>query len=206
MKHEISGKPVMRHPADYYNPLTIILHWLIALIILGLIVLGFVMTRPSIDPSLQFSLFQWHKSFGILALLLAAIRFIHSLALVRVRPAAGMSPLEHRAAKMMHHALLVLAVGVPLAGWMVASVSPLEIPTFAFNLVVVPHLPVPKSDAAEAWWTMAHAVLAYSMLALVFLHSGAALYHHYRRHDDVLTRIFGGRRHPVKTSIREWRS
>ncbi|WP_437350614.1 cytochrome b [Neorhizobium petrolearium] len=195
----------MRRPADRYDPFAIILHWLIAGLILGLMVLGFAMTRPSIDPVLQFSLFQWHKSFGMLALLFAIVRFAYSLIRVRVTPVAGMSRLEHLAAKGMHHVLLALAVAVPLAGWMVASVSPLEIPTFAFNLAVIPHLPVPKSDAAEAWWTTAHAVLAYSTLALVFLHSGAALYHHYRRHDDTLIRMVGGRRRQIKTSATESR-
>jgi cytochrome b561 len=191
--------------ADRYDPLTIILHWLIATLIAGLLVLGFVMTRPSIDPALQFSLFQWHKSFGMLALLLAAIRLLHSFLRVRVGPVDGISHAEHLAARLMHIALLLLAVAVPLAGWLIASVSPLEIPTFAFNTVVIPHLPVPKSDAAEAWWTTVHAVLAYSTLALVLLHSLAALYHHYVRRDDVLMRMLRIRRRPTETSIRELR-
>lgn len=192
-----------RRPADGYDPIAIVLHWLIATLIVGLLVLGFVMTRQSIDPALQFSLFQWHKSFGMLALLLAAVRLIHSLTVVRVKPVEGLSALERLAADAVHYLLMILAVVVPVAGWMIASVSPLEIPTFAFNLVVIPHLPVPKSDAAEALWTTIHAVLAYSTLALVFLHSGAALYHHYVRHDDALTRMLGNRHRTVKTSIEE---
>jgi len=178
-----------RSMTERYDPLTIMLHWLIAALIIGLIVLGFVMTRPTIDPALQFDLFQWHKSFGMLALLLAAIRLLHSLLLVHLSPVAGMSRFEHLSAKAMHHLLLALAVAVPMAGWLIASVSPLEIPTFAFNLVVIPHLPLPKSDAAEALWTTVHAVLAYLMLGLVALHSGAALFHHYLRRDAVLIRI-----------------
>ncbi|UIK06325.1 cytochrome b [Neorhizobium galegae] len=192
-----------RRSADGYDLVAIALHWLIAVLILGLLVLGFVMTRRSIDPALQFALFQWHKSFGMLALLLAAVRLVRSLTVARVRPVEGLGALERRSAHGMHYLLLALAVAVPVAGWMVASVSPLEIPTFAFNLVVIPHLPVPKSEAAEVWWTTVHAVLAYSTLALVFLHSAAALYHHYVRHDDVLTRMLGSRYRPVKTSIEE---
>ncbi|WP_105439064.1 cytochrome b [Neorhizobium sp. T25_13] len=192
-----------RRSADGYDLVAIALHWLIAVLILGLLVLGFVMTRRSIDPALQFSLFQWHKSFGMLALLLAAVRLVRSLTVARVKSAEGLGILERRSAHAMHYLLLTLAVAVPVAGWMIASVSPLEIPTFAFNLVVIPHLPVPKSEAAEAWWTTVHAVLAYSTLALVFLHSAAALYHHYVRHDDVLTRMLGSRHRTVKTSIEE---
>jgi cytochrome b561 len=178
-----------------YDCLTITLHWLIALLILGMIVLGFVMTRSSIDPALQFSLFQWHKSFGMLALLLSLIRLAHSLFQVQAEPVVGMSAAEHLAARAMHHLLLLLAVIVPFAGWMIASVSTLEIPTFASDLFVIPHLPVEKSDAAEAWWTTAHAVLAYLVLALVALHAGAALYHHYARRDAVLIRMLGIRHH-----------
>lgn len=192
-----------RRLADGYDPVAIVLHWLIATLIAGLLVLGFVMTRQSMDPALQFPLFQWHKSFGMLALLLAAVRLVHSLTVARVKPVEGLTALEERAAQAMHCLLLVLAVVVPVAGWMIASVSPLEIPTFAFNLVVIPHLPMPKSDAAEALWATVHAVLAYSTLALVFLHSGAALYHHYVRHDDALARMLGSRHRSVKTSIEE---
>lgn len=179
---------------DRYNSMTITLHWLVALLIFGLIMCGFTMTRGSIDPALQFSLFQWHKSFGMLALLVSLLRLIHSLFAARPKPVAGMSAPEYRAARGMHHLLLLLALAVPLAGWMIASVSTLEIPTFAFDLFVIPHLPVAKSDAAEAWWATAHAVLAYSVLALVALHAGAALYHHYVRRDVVLIRMFGIRR------------
>ncbi|TKT58242.1 cytochrome b [Rhizobiaceae bacterium LC148] len=197
------GKLVMRGPADRYDTFTIILHWLIAVLILGLLALGFAMTRPGIDPVLQFSLFQWHKSFGMLALVLASVRLLYSLVRPSVSSSAGLSYLERRFAKAVHLLLATLAVLVPLAGWMVASVSPLEIPTFAFNLVVVPHLPVPKSDAAESWWTEAHALLAYFTLALVLLHSAAALHHHYRRRDDVLLRMLGRRSDPPKASVKE---
>lgn len=175
--------------AARYDPLTITLHWLIATLILGLVILGFAMVRLPLEPGLQFALFQWHKSFGMLALLLAAVRLLHSLLLVRVAPALGLSRLEHRAARTMHHLLLLLALIVPLAGWLIASVSPLEIPTFTFNLFVIPHLPVAKSDTAEALWTTVHATLAYLTLALVAIHSGAALHHHYQRRDDVMERM-----------------
>ena len=193
----------MRRPAESYDPFTIILHWLIAVLIVGSIALGFVMVRLSIDPTLQFSLFQWHKSFGMLALLLAIIRLLYSLIFVRVGRVVGMSAIEHLGARTVHHLLLAFSVVVPLAGWVIASISPLEIPTFAFDLVVIPHLPLAKSDAGEAWWSAAHAVLAYSALALVLLHSGAALYHHYRRRDDVLTRMLGVRRRMTSASAGE---
>lgn len=71
-------------------------------------------------------------------------------------------------------------------------------PDLRVNLFVVPHLPVAKSDLAEGWWTEVHAVLAYLTLALVAVHSGAALYHHYVRRDGVLVRMCGLRRSPTE--------
>jgi cytochrome b561 len=183
----------MKHATDRYDAVTITLHWLIAVLILGQICLGFVMARLPVDPGLQFSLFQWHKSFGLLALLLAAIRLVHSFVWVRSTPAAGVSRLEYGVARVMHYLLILLAVAIPIAGWMIASASPLEIPTFVFNLFVMPHLPVAKSDDAEALWTSVHTWLAYTLLVLVLIHSAAALYHHYRRRDEVLARMLGTR-------------
>ncbi|WJH39177.1 cytochrome b [Aliirhizobium terrae] len=194
----------MKHAADRYDAVTIILHWLIALLILGQICLGFVMARLPIDPGLQFSLFQWHKSFGLLALLLASIRLVHSFIWVRSTPAKGVSRIEYGIARTMHYLLILLAVCIPVAGWMIVSVSPLEIPTFVFNLFVMPHLPVAKSDAAEALWTSVHTCLAYTLLVLVLIHSAAALYHHYRRRDEVLTRMLGIRPRPARTTIGDY--
>ena len=47
-----------------------------------------------------------------------------------------------------------------MTGWAFVSSSPLAIPTFAFYLVVVPHLPVPVSDAAETVLQRIHTSLA----------------------------------------------
>jgi cytochrome b561 len=187
-------KIMARHAsADGYPLLAIILHWMIAALILGLLALGIAMTRAKGDPALQFVLYQWHKSFGLLVLGLSVVRLVHSLLFVRVAPVPGLARIEHVAARATHALLLTLAVAVPLAGWLVASSSPLAIPTFAFDLVVVPHLPVAKSDAAEAFWIQAHAWLAYLVLGLVLLHAAAAFYHHLLRRDAVLVRMLGGR-------------
>ena len=193
----------MHRPVDHYSPIAIALHWSVAALIICVLVLGFVIRRAPIGPSLQFELFQWHKSFGLLALLLSVVRLLHSAVLVRVAPMPSLSRVERHIAKTVHVLLLVMAVAVPFAGWLVASASPLEIPTFAFNAVVVPHLPVPKSEGAEAWWATLHSVLAYGMLSLVFVHSAASLHHHYLRRDPVLRRMLGRRRILPQTSFRE---
>lgn len=174
-----------------YGTLAICLHWLIALTILGLVGLGFVMRRLAIDPTLQFSLYQWHKSLGIAALGLAGLRAALWLFTRHPAPVPSLSPLERKASHATHIALALLSLAVPLAGWAVASTSTLNIPTFFFNLVVIPSLPLSRSGAAEDFWTWVHAAAAYALLGLAVLHTTAALYHHFIRRDEVLLRMLG---------------
>ena len=191
---------MLRSRKDRFGAVAIILHWTIAMLILGLIGLGFVMRRLPVDPALQFSLYQWHKSIGLTALALAVIRLLWWAVDRHPAPVASLGPLERKASRTMHIALAALAVAVPLAGWAVASTSTLNIPTFYFDLVVIPHLPLDKTAEAEAFWSTAHAAGAYLLLALAALHAGAAFYHHFRRRDEVLTRMLGtgARRRPAK--------
>lgn len=182
---------MLRNRQDAFGWGTIVLHWMIALLIVGLIVLGYVMTRPDIDPELQFSLYQWHKSFGMTALALAFTRLVWWLANIHPDPVASLSSLERRASSVTHAFLLALTIAVPLAGWAIASTSTLNIPTLFFNRWLIPHLPMEKSEAAETFWSNAHAWLAYGLAGLVLLHTGAALLHHFWHRDDVLRRMLG---------------
>lgn len=165
------------------------LHWLVALLFICQLPLGYLTQASADDPALQFELYQWHKSLGFLTLGLAALRFgwwtfsFHPAAL------ATLSRLERAAAYVVHRLLLLLTLLVPLAGWAVVSSSPLDIPSYAFDLVVIPNLPLTVSDAAEALWSRIHALLAYAAGLLVMAHMGAALYHHAVRRDDTLRRM-----------------
>jgi cytochrome b561 len=85
--------------------------------------------------------------------------------------------------------LLAATVAVPLAGWALASASTLGIPTFAFNLVLIPHLPLVPSEQAETFWHQLHGLLAYAAVLLAAGHAAAALRHHVLLRDDVLARM-----------------
>jgi cytochrome b561 len=193
---------MLRNSDSGFGSTTIVLHWTMAVLILGLTLLGFIMRRTEIDPALQFSLYQWHKSFGFTALGLAILRTAWWFIERSPAPLAGLSPLEHIAARTTHSVLILLALVVPLAGWAVVSVSTLNIPSFYFNAVVIPHLPLAQSENAEAFWTFAHALLAYLTLGLVTVHAAAALYHHSIRRDEVLVRMLrpGSRSRHSRTS------
>ena len=62
-----------------YHSIAVSLHWLIALLIAGLIVLAKIAHDLPDDDPLRFELIQWHKSFGIALLLLVACRILWRL-------------------------------------------------------------------------------------------------------------------------------
>ncbi|HEV7306533.1 cytochrome b [Ensifer sp.] len=184
---------MLRNDKTGFGWITIALHWAIAALILVLLALGFIMRRVPIDPAMQFSLYQWHKSLGFTVLGLAVIRALWHVVEIRPAPSSTLGALERRAASATHAVLIVLALAVPLAGWAVASTSTLNIPSFYFNWLIIPHLPMEKSAGAEDLWTLVHMVLAYGLLLVVALHASAALYHHAARRDDVLIRMLRAR-------------
>ncbi|MCZ7448375.1 cytochrome b [Agrobacterium rhizogenes] len=178
-----------RNTPSSFGLVAIAFHWTIAVLFVAQLALGYLMSRDSIDPVLQFNLFQYHKSIGFLVLALAVPRCIWSVFSDKPRAVDGESVVSRFAARAAHAALLFLTLAVPLAGWAVASTSPLQIPSYVFDLVVVPGLPMAISDQAEAFWSDVHATLAYLAAIIVFLHVIAALWHHFVRRDPTLRRM-----------------
>ena len=176
-----------------YDGVAIALHWLMALAIVGMIALGLIMTDLPRGSTLQFSMFQLHKSVGVTVLLLTLLRLAWRLA---HRPPAlpdEMPVWEKLAAHAGHLGLYALMFGLPLSGWAVVSASPLNIPTVLFGVIHWPHLPLlstlaNKKPVAEALESL-HSAAAWILIALLVVHAGAALRHHFLLKDDVLRRM-----------------
>lgn len=188
--------PNVRRPAERYTSLAVALHWIIALGILAMVVMGLTMAHGHVAPATRFQLYQLHKSVGITILGLAIARLAWRLT-HRVPPLPeDMPPLEKRAAEGTHLLLYGLMLGMPLVGWALVSASPLNIPTYLYGVIRWPHLPIFSTlhDKApvEAVLKQVHAYGAYVLIALVGLHAAAALRHHVVLGDDILRRMIPG--------------
>ncbi len=165
----------MRTDVNGYHPVAMTLHWLIAAAILFQLVGAIVMKEiPGVPEAIKFSLFQWHKTVGILILALTLGRIAWRM--MNPPPAhASMTFWELRLSHLVHFLFYALLVIVPLTGWWMVSASSTRIPTFLFTLPFLewPHLPVPRIQGIG----QAHAVLAYAFVGLIFLHVAGALKH-----------------------------
>jgi cytochrome b561 len=179
-----------------YTAVAITLHWLIALAIAAMVVMGLVMVHVKLAPFTLFRLYQLHKSIGITILLLAVLRLLWRLTHRPPPLPAEMPKLERQAAEGTHILLYGLMFGLPLVGWALVSASPLNIPTVLYGLVPWPHLPpfatLPDKKAAEAVLKLIHRYGAYGLIAVVTVHAAAALRHHLWSGDDILRRMVPG--------------
>lgn len=177
-----------RNSPRAWGLVTVGFHWVMAILFLGQFALGWYMqgVKSLMD---QFTLYQLHKSFGFLILGLAILRLVWALTSTKPDLPDGMEPTERALAKATHWILYALLLAVPMTGWAVVSMSPLMIPSFVFNLFVMPHLPLGISLSGEQAASSLHAFLAYVAAFLAGVHILAALRHHFHHRDGILIRM-----------------
>ncbi|MDM0074057.1 cytochrome b [Variovorax sp. J2P1-59] len=165
-------------------------HWLVAVLIFSQFALGWLAVGWRLSPT-KINLFVWHKSIGMLILALVAVRLLNRLA----RPTPPLPPdtpaWERAAARWSHALLYVLMVAMPLTGWVVNSAA--GIPFRIFWQFPLPALIAPDKQVAEIA-ALVHFALGLAFVALLVLHIGAALRHHFIKRNNVLTRMLGTRR------------
>ena len=173
--------------AARYSRGAIILHWLIALLIIGNFVGAWM--SEDLPRDQKFVMMGYHKANGILILLLTLVRigwrFTH-------RPPPLLESLkawEAALAKVTHTLFYLLMLAVPLAGWGLHSAFGKGKPVSMFGLFDFPALPVGSDKATIGLFHDLHEVTATAMLALFVLHVAAALKHQFADRDGTMRRI-----------------
>jgi cytochrome b561 len=167
-----------------YTSTAIALHWLAGVLILCGFALGISLQDLPLSPQ-TLRLYGYHKWIGITVFLLAAMRLAWRVA--HPPPAPETMPAwQHRAAAAAHAFLYALMLVIPLSGWIYSSAAGVQV--VYLGLVPLPDL-VPKDKALANALKAVHGTLNYALLALVTVHAGAALKHHWVDRDDVLRRM-----------------
>ncbi|WP_295641419.1 cytochrome b [uncultured Methylibium sp.] len=176
-----------------YTGTAIALHWLLAAAILGSAAFGWYMSGLPFSPQ-RLKLYNWHKWAGVTILALSALRLAWRLT---HRPPAlprqvqqAMPGWQVRAYHATHHLMYALFFAVPLAGWAYSSMS--GFPIVLFGVLPLPDFVAVDKEFAKVFKPV-HAILAYTLLALVALHVAAAVKHHVVDRDGLLLRMRPGR-------------
>ena len=127
-----------------------------------------------------------HFSFGVLILIVMAVRFVHRLLHPVPLEAKDAQPLERFVAKTAHRLIYLILLVSPILGWAAASAH--SLPVNLFGLVPLPAIAQPGASWGHTAGDI-HGTAMWVLLWLVGLHAAAALYHHIVRHDGTLRRM-----------------
>src|SRR4030095_3220539 len=147
----------------------ILLHWIAALLIACNFVLGLSMVDLPFGPQ-KFRWYGWHKWTGITVFLGRLLRLLWRSA-YPPPPAVAMPDWQRKAARATHLLLYGLMLVIPLSGWLYSSATGVSV--VYLGLVPLPDL-VSKDKALAEVLKAVHVTLNFTLLALVFVHTGAA--------------------------------
>lgn len=168
------------------------LHWLMALLILANLPLGWVMTELALSP-LKLKLYAWHKWIGVTLFLLAVLRLAWRATHAAPALPPGTPGWQRAAAGVSHVLLYLMTLAIPLSGWLMSSAKGFQ--TVWFGVLPIPDL-LGRDEALAERLDAAHVWLNYTLAAVLSLHVAAALKHHYIDRDAVLLRMLPGQRAP----------
>jgi cytochrome b561 len=167
-----------------YTTIAVALHWLVALLIFAGFPLGLYMVELPLSPD-KLRLYSYHKWIGVTVLMLVAVRLAWR-ATHLPPPLPGMPVWQRRTSGAVHALLYVLMFAVPLSGWLMSSAK--GFPTVWFGVLPLPDL-VAKNRELGDLLANVHKVLNFTLLALVVVHIGAALHHHFIERRPFLQRM-----------------
>lgn len=177
-------------PAARYTSVAIALHWAMALLILFMIWLGWNMDDNEVR-------YQLHKSVGITLLFLTVARIAWRLLNPPPPEPSTLKPLEQKLSHAVHIAFYALMVIIPLAGWLLVSISPFQISTVLFGAVDWPHLPFTSglrqgNELLHGIVENVHSKGAWVIIVLLGLHVAGAVKHEFGGEEGVIKRMIPG--------------
>jgi cytochrome b561 len=161
------------------------LHWAMAILIFGLLALGFYMHDLPLSPE-KLQLYSWHKWAGVTAFLLVLVRLAWRAA-HRPPPLPSAMPAHLQVAAHAGHFLLyVLMLAIPLSGWLMSSAKGFQ--TVWFGVLPIPDLLAKDKELGDLLQQV-HMALNLVFAIIIAGHTSAALKHHFIDRDDILTRM-----------------
>lgn len=161
-------------------------HWTMAVLIIGLLIMGYVMGDLPRGPDKLF-VFGLHKSFGTLVLILVMLRLGWRLGNVKPKALDSHQMWERWLAHATHILLYVFMFLMPITGWLMTSAG--NFPHPFFGLFNVPHIIGPNKDLAHTFKEI-HETAAIGFIALISLHFAGALKHWVIDRDITIQRMW----------------
>jgi len=180
----------LKNSTSQFGLVSIVLHWIIALLTLGLFGLGVWMVDLDYYSE-WYQLAPWlHKGIGVTLVALSVARWFWQLINLRPLPVASVPKWQQVSAHIVHVLMTILIVLIGLTGYFLVTAKGHVLSVF--DLVYIPATLTGIANLEDVMGDL-HKLSAYLLMSLVVLHVVAALKHHFVNKDETLLRILGRR-------------
>lgn len=180
----------MKNTISHYGWVTILLHWLVALVVIGLFGLGYWMVDLGYYDPWNKKGPDLHKSIGITLFFLMVLRVLWKKSQIKTQPLINHSNTEKKLGHFVHSFLYAALFVLMLSGYLISTADGRAIEVFQMvSIMSFGQLFTDQEDISG----MVHKYLAYVLIFTVFLHALAALKHHFIDKDKTLLRMLGYR-------------
>ncbi|TVZ39450.1 cytochrome b561 [Alteromonadaceae bacterium 2753L.S.0a.02] len=179
---------MLRNSEQNYGWLTIAIHWVTAVTVVGLFTLGLWMkSLDYYDPAYRLAP-EWHKSIGVLLVVLTLFRLVWRFKSGVPRELNTHKAWEIVIAKLVHWYLYAAIISMFFSGYLITTAKGQSLEIFwSLSIPAV----ITGVDSLEYVAEEVHEVSAYSIIAIAALHALAALKHHFLDKDMTLKRMLG---------------
>ncbi len=188
-----------RSTTETWGSVTRALHWLSAVLVLGILAHGWWMTHLAPRDG---RLWQY-GTHGLIAVyfgMLLALRLVWRLSETTPHQPATSAGWEKLAAHAGHIGLYLLMIGMVVSGYMLWSSFPARFDAVRgvpfdytlFGVFKLPAMHVAADRGVSKYWENLHELLSHGLQILVVVHIAAAIWHHRVKGDSVLTRMTRG--------------
>ncbi len=174
---------MLRNDQNHWGLISKLFHWVMALLIIGLLYVGLYMADLPDSPD-KFALYGLHKSFGIIVLGLVTLRIVWRL--TNVTPEL---PDKLLLSKLSAPVLYLAMLTMPVSGIVMSQAG--GHPISIFNTITVPTFIDKNPDLGKLAWQI-HGYAGKVFIALICLHILAALYHQLFLKNNLLGRMIKG--------------
>lgn len=167
-----------------YDMLARLLHWTIAVLLIGLVSIGWYMMSIEDQPN-SGAYFTLHKSFGLIAAVLILMRLLWRLAHKPAPLPSSVPRWQGMISRFNHFLLYICMIVMPVTGFIGASFSKYGVVFFGFEL---PAWVQPNHAISKKFFEI-HSTVTWILVALVVFHVLAAIKHLVINKDGVFQRM-----------------
>jgi len=170
---------------NHYGTVAVTIHWISALLIFTLIGSGFRASGMEDAAAAKVAILQVHVPLGATILLLTLLRVVWWVFADKKPGSVPMPAWQERSSRAVHFLFYAVILGMAASGIGMMVLSGAGPVLFGGSSETLP-------DFWKFLPRVPHGIGARVMIALLVVHAGAALYHHFFKRDGLLRRMWFG--------------